>query len=115
MRDPLTQKDDNWEEWSLADLVENLRKYTDRNPLPEVDGSSPSTLSKPLRGCPREQHGKDKLFLTNRPQSNPTCVYCGMNNHRSKYCTEVIKRHFETQMSISGMYQMQWEAPHITL
>ncbi|CAH3167466.1 unnamed protein product [Porites evermanni] len=32
----LAQKDDDCREWGLKELVENLRKYTDRNPLPEV-------------------------------------------------------------------------------
>ena len=27
----MAQKDDVWEEWGLEELVENLRKYTDRN------------------------------------------------------------------------------------
>ena len=32
VREALAQKDDNWEEWGLDELVENLRKYTDRTP-----------------------------------------------------------------------------------
>ena len=32
----LVQKYDDWEEWGLEELVESLRKYTDRNPLPET-------------------------------------------------------------------------------
>jgi len=36
VRETLAQKDDNWEEWGLEELVESLRKYTDRNPLPEA-------------------------------------------------------------------------------
>ena len=32
----LVQKYDDWEEWALGELVESLRKYTDRNPLPET-------------------------------------------------------------------------------
>ena len=31
--DKLAQKDDDWEEWGLEELVENLRRYTDRNPV----------------------------------------------------------------------------------
>ena len=32
----LVQKYDDWQEWGLEELVESLRKYTDRNPLPET-------------------------------------------------------------------------------
>ena len=34
VREAMAQKDDDWEEWGLEELVENLRKYTDRNPYP---------------------------------------------------------------------------------
>ena len=33
VREALIQKDDDWEEWSLTDLVRNLGKFVDRNPL----------------------------------------------------------------------------------
>ena len=29
----LVEKDDDWEEWGLEELMENLRKYVKRNPL----------------------------------------------------------------------------------
>ena len=32
----LVHKYDEWEVWGLEELVESLRKYTDRNPLPET-------------------------------------------------------------------------------
>ena len=32
----LVQKYDDWEEWGLEELVDSLRKYTDRDPLPET-------------------------------------------------------------------------------
>ena len=33
VREIIAQNDDNWERWSLEELVESLRKYVDRNPL----------------------------------------------------------------------------------
>ena len=35
VREVLVQKDDDWEEWGLEELVENLQKYVERNPLKE--------------------------------------------------------------------------------
>ena len=32
----LVQKDDDWEEWGLEELIESLRKYAVRYPLPET-------------------------------------------------------------------------------
>ena len=41
VREVLTQNQDNWEEWKLEDLAENLRKYVERNPmqLTETNGN----------------------------------------------------------------------------
>ena len=39
VREAIVQKDDDWEEWGLEELVENLRKYTDRNLLPLAEFS----------------------------------------------------------------------------
>ena len=33
VREILVQKDDDWEEWGLEQLVENLRRYVERNHL----------------------------------------------------------------------------------
>ncbi|CAB4034596.1 Pro-Pol poly [Paramuricea clavata] len=33
VREVLVQKDDDWEEWDLKQLVDNLKKYVDRHPL----------------------------------------------------------------------------------
>ena len=43
VREVMAQKDDDWEEWGLEELVDNLRKYTDRNPLPLVESNPPPT------------------------------------------------------------------------
>ena len=37
VREVLIQEDDNWEEWDLEDLVENLPKYVERNPLRDTE------------------------------------------------------------------------------
>jgi len=31
IREAIVQKENNWEEWKLEDLVEHLRRYMDRN------------------------------------------------------------------------------------
>ena len=37
VREVLVQKDDDWEEWGLEELAENLRKYVERNPLRDTE------------------------------------------------------------------------------
>ena len=43
----LVQKYDDWEEWGLEELVESLRKYTDRNPLPDTSSRN-QDVKKPV-------------------------------------------------------------------
>lgn len=65
--DVLVQKDDDWEEWGLEELVENLRKYVERNPLRESDDSSNKD------DIPRDTHGKEivreKRCFSETPES----------------------------------------------
>ena len=49
VKETLVQKDDNWEEWNLEQLVENLRKYIDRNPLPITEVTIPSETELPIK------------------------------------------------------------------
>ena len=47
VKEALVQKDDQWEEWNLQQLAENLRRYIDRNPLPESVMMTPSSQDYP--------------------------------------------------------------------
>ena len=92
VREVMAQKDDNWEEWGLEELVDNLRKYTDRNPLPLVESNPPPTSDSGNQdGCPK---GKDKLLMSGgnsrQQQGPPPCVYCGLKNHCSSECTKIL-------------------------
>ena len=33
VREIIAQQDDNWEDWNLEELVENIKRYIERNPL----------------------------------------------------------------------------------
>ena len=95
MKEALVRKDDKWEEWELEELVENLRKYIDRNPLPETDtGASPySNLVKKRSEFQDWRNKQDKMLFasTQKPQrKTPGYVYCGLPNHRSVNCLKVL-------------------------
>ena len=77
----LAQGDDNWEEWKLQDLTENLRKFVERCPInPSED-----------KAADFHQHQrKDKLFMENSYQRKKSCIYCGIQDHRSAECTKVL-------------------------
>ena len=61
------QNDDNWEEWKLEDLVENLRKYVERCPLQTFD-------NKGLEVNQQFQQRKDKLLMERGYQKDKSCV-----------------------------------------
>ena len=39
VKESLIQKDDDWENWDLVKLVENLEEYIDRHPLPNSEST----------------------------------------------------------------------------
>ena len=59
VREVLVQKDDDWEEWGLEELVENLRKYVGRNPLKESGNSG--RIDENSRNHPGHTH-KEQLM-----------------------------------------------------
>ena len=85
VKEALVSKDDEWEEWDLEDLVENLRKYVDRHPL-LADGilSNNSPAYKRFQEPRREFKGNDRMLLAKNTRF--FCVYCGKDNHRSSEC-----------------------------
>ena len=56
-QEALVQKYDDWEEWGLEELVESLRKYTDRNPLPETSSWN-HDVKKPVGSNQEKSVGK---------------------------------------------------------
>ncbi|XP_068670941.1 uncharacterized protein [Montipora foliosa] len=94
VREAMAQKDDNWEEWGLEELVENLRKYTDRNPLPDTHTPS-NEVKKPVANQGSHQRRGDKLLMSGstsrqlRQQQMPACV-SSSHSHRSSECTKVL-------------------------
>ena len=72
--------------------MDNLRKYTDHNPLPLVESNPPATSDSGNQdGRPK---GEDKLLMSGgnsrQPQGPPPCVYCSLKNHRSSECTKIL-------------------------
>ena len=87
VREVIVQKDDDWEEWGLEELVEHLRRYIERNPL-RTDAISHIVTKeeKPARYGRRDQ---DKL-LFNIKQGKSICIYCDSTEHSSAKCTRVL-------------------------
>ena len=97
VREALVQKDDEWEEWGLEELVESLRKYTDRNPLPETSSQN-QDVKKPVGSNQGNQWRRgEKMFMSGPNQGLPRlpppcapCAYCNSHQHRSSECTKIL-------------------------
>ena len=98
VKEALIQKDDDWENWNLEDLVENLEKCIDRHPLSIYEAITTSNTSTPSRRRGNKNQTdwrqQDKMMFTNamdKPQGTKnSCVYCEFSNHRSSDCRNVI-------------------------
>ena len=97
VREALVQKDDEWEEWGLEELVESLRKYTDRNPLPETSSQN-QDVKKPVGSNQGNQWRRgEKMFMSGPNRGLPRlpppcapCAYCNSHQHRSSECTKIL-------------------------
>jgi len=79
--------------WGLEELVENLQKYVERNPLRESDDSSNKDDIPRRHPWKRDSEREKMLFRNNgnsRPHHKPTCVYCNSSEHFSHNCTKVV-------------------------
>ena len=86
VREVITQTDDKWEEWTLEQLVEALRKFVDRNPLRTEE------KSKQQSGPGDGRRNTEKLMMqgSQRYTNANRCVYCGSTHHSSVNCTKVL-------------------------
>ena len=84
VKDVIAQGDDEWEEWRLEQLTENLRKYVDRNPMKTGDEGKFDSGIRP----------RERLLFGNgqgNKKGSDRCVYCGGNQHKSFNCTRVLR------------------------
>ena len=92
----VTQKDDEWEQWGLEDLMDNLKRFFQRNPLTMNDHLKDGRTNhyRQFERSNRNMEKGDTLLLAkqhNRGNSFKTkYVYCNLDNHRSSECMKVI-------------------------
>lgn len=92
IKELITQNDDDWEDWNLEDLVENLRKYTNRNPLKIGE----ENRDRPYKGNKEHYLRRDnaasgsqitKLMINKQKYA---CTYCDSAEHTSGKCTKIL-------------------------
>ena len=87
IRGDLVRTDDGWQMWDFPQLVEALRKWTERNPVPQ---------EKPQDFKFQSSHVKrGKTFSTRQEEKEGKapreCVYCNDSQHRSVECPKITK------------------------
>ena len=86
IRGDLVRTDDDWQEWDFPQLVEVLRKWTERNPLKQDDRAT----EKPPPGG-SQWHKRSKTFQTKQREWKPrACVYCEGTGHKASDCNKVV-------------------------
>lgn len=86
IRADLTRVDDDWQEWGFSQLLEALRKWTERNPLPTENKSGNQDDKE--QG-PGKNSKRDNLLQAQQQWKHRPCVYCETNDHKSSDCTKV--------------------------
>ena len=82
IRNDLVRTDDSWQGWKFPQLVEALRKWTERNPLKQE-----KEVEKPKQRL----SSRSKNFQTRQQKQKPrSCVYCDDASHRSSNCNKVV-------------------------
>ena len=75
----LVRVDDNWEEWNMKELIENLRKWLQRNKTDDSSADSGDSRR-------RERHWYTKGKRENgREPRGPSCLYC-QGDHWGEAC-----------------------------
>ena len=81
IRADLVRMDDEWKTWGFPQLVEALRKWTERNPVADDGGANGGAADKQAKRD-RQMNTKSKGLRQKK------CVYCESAEHRSFECTQ---------------------------
>lgn len=83
IRADLVRLDDNWQGWGFSQMLEALRKWCDRNPLPSSD--------QPSRERTLPNKSRDRFFNSRQEDwKQRPCVYCGSSGHKSVGCDRMV-------------------------
>ncbi|KAK3742811.1 hypothetical protein QZH41_002740 [Actinostola sp. cb2023] len=82
IRGDLVRLDDNWQEWAFPQLIEALRKWTERNP-PKLEEKLSQTQPDKFKKA-RSFHAKQETTVAAR-----TCSYCESAEHKSLNCDKI--------------------------
>ena len=80
IRTDLVRADDNQKNWGLNELIEEIRKWTEKNPVETLERSG--RLFK-------EQDQREHIILTHQNTKTRECVYCASKDSKPIACTRI--------------------------
>ena len=81
IRGDLVRTDDKWQQWEFPQLIEALRKWTERNPVKSED----TKRERDQIERKKSSHGRSFQTREQTWKVKP-CVYCESDNHKSVNC-----------------------------
>ena len=89
IKSDLVRTDESWQNWGFPQLVDALRRWTERNPIPLDDrGAGPNFAenTKPRFNRQEKMFQAKQCDFKSRP-----CVYCEETSHRPYECSKVVE------------------------
>ena len=94
IRSDLVRDDEYWKDWNFPELVESLRKWTERNPVDNLHQSHYNNRDERNGGAGQRER-KEKMYRTGDKNSHQNthnkskCVYCKSEEHKSYECSVI--------------------------
>ena len=89
IRGDLVRTDDDWRDWKFPQLVEALRKRTERNPSKSEERNTEKSQLPSVRAANKSRSFQAKQTGANQAAPKP-CVYCDSVNHKPSNCDKII-------------------------
>ena len=80
IRADLVRTDDNWQNSRLNELIEAMRKWTERNPIERFERSD-----RPFK----EEHQREHIMQTYHNTKTTKFVYCGSKDRKATACNRI--------------------------
>ena len=87
IRADLVRTDDSWQEWGFPQLVNALRRWTERNPISQEERG----LSTNFREANQGTQKREKFFQVRQEWKRRPCIYCEGDDHKSVECKKVTE------------------------
>lgn len=89
-KNDLVRGNEGWKDWDFPDLLRELKKWTEINPVEES-----AAERSPSKGFQEKSHTRVFNTQSNHSQQEPhagnCCVYCDDDKHRATRCTKITE------------------------